>query len=385
MIYRFANARSLGLAGIIIFGALLVDLLTDEVVGLSLIPLQTFHPHGVLRAFPDEWHAALLSQMSLWGFELVYAVVLFLGMVGYGPRLAVGLAAAMGTIWFHGLARSFGGHVNHQELIMLHSLCLIMFFPMFDGLSIKSWLNPGRTPVRSSGAYVTPLVLVCFFLSFSYYMVGVARVTASDIAVYFTNTMPHFAAEYSLKWNYWDISWGKYVLDHPWFAFLLKLSFPGATLLELVSPLAVFWRGFRRPWLVAMVIFHLLIWPLLNIFFWQHLLLLVLFAEPLSNAPTKLPKVQLLGASESLLRGLKRIMRAQFSHDANTAIVIAASDPKSAMEWQRLARQVAPFSDLGELLSILPERMGGYLFRWLVRLACLAPTRRTERNQIAAA
>ncbi|HEX2861020.1 MAG TPA: hypothetical protein VHN79_05250 [Lacunisphaera sp.] len=376
MIYRSANARSLGFVRLLVFGALLLDLLTDRVSQLGFVPLQTFNPHGILHALPESWYPALLSEEGLRIFQWSYAAVLGLGLVGFGPHLLVGLLAAVGTIWFDGVARSFGGHVNHQELIMLHALFLIMLFPHFDAFSVNAWRNRRRPVQRPDVLYVVPLVSLCFFLAFTYYMVALARVTASDVAVYFTNTMPHFAAEYSLKWNYWELSWGRYAMEHPWFALLLQLGFPCATLLELVSPLAVFCRGFRRLWLPAMIVFHLSIWRLMNIFFWQHLLLLLLFAEPFGGPARSGAGARVLGGSERLRRALNRLVRTPSPLAPATATIVIEREPATAADWRQLLAQIAPHSDLGELLSTLPGRIGAHLARHVIRLAGLIPFRR---------
>jgi hypothetical protein len=365
MIYRFANARALGFARILIFAILLVDLLTDPMAQLALVPLQTFYPHGILSLIPEGWFAALLSESALLRFQWGYGLVLILGLLGYGPRLLIGILASVGTIWFHGIARGYGGHVNHQELIALHCLLLIVFFPHFDGLSLSQRRHLKSRPAAGDGIYAIPLVLVCFFLALSYYMVGLARVTASDFAVYFTNTMPHFAAEYSLKWNYWDISWGKYVLDHPTFAFVLQLGFPIATLLELVSPIAMFWRRFRMIWLVLMVIFHVLNWPLLNIFFWQHLCLLALFAEPFARRSVTQPNVVLVGGTDRVRRGVRRLIGEPSLQLPATDIRVQC-EPKTLREWRDLALHLSPVSDLAELLAIFPSRIAGAVTKMIV-------------------
>lgn len=103
-----------------------------------------------------------------------------------------------------------------------------------------------------------------------------ARVATSDIRVYFTNTMLRYVVHHCHKWNWWDLSLAKDVLNYAWFARFFMVSFFFATLLELLAPLALFVRRFTLPLIASLVAFHLSIWVFMNIFFWQNLCLLLI-------------------------------------------------------------------------------------------------------------
>jgi len=59
-----------------------------------------------------------------------------------------------------------------------------------------------------------------------------------------------------------------------------RVGFVVVTLFEFLTPLCLLSRKFRYVWLIIIIPFHFLTWLLMNIFFWQNLLLmLVLFVD----------------------------------------------------------------------------------------------------------
>jgi uncharacterized membrane protein YphA (DoxX/SURF4 family) len=48
------------------------------------------------------------------------------------------------------------------------------------------------------------------------------------------------------------------------------------TIFELLAPLCLVWPRFRRVWVVVIVAFHIVNWWLLNLFFWQNAVLVLL-------------------------------------------------------------------------------------------------------------
>jgi len=276
MIFKDGTILQLGLARILVFGILVLDLLLDDVTALASMPFEAFLPHGILRLLPASWLEAMLRDASLSGFAVVYFVVLVLGLVGFGRAWLVTGAAFCFTVWFHGLARGFGGHVNHQELIVL--MCLLFFLSQrsYAAASINSLIRPASAGGEDNQVARLLLRGLCFWILFTYFMIGVARLQASDWRVYQTNIMTCYVLLHSIKWNYWDVSVAKELLQQPLFDLFLRVSFPLATILELVAPFAVMIRGLVWPIVISLWLFHLAIFFTMNIFFWQNMLLLLL-------------------------------------------------------------------------------------------------------------
>jgi predicted DCC family thiol-disulfide oxidoreductase YuxK len=220
----------------------------------------------------------LLTKQCLSFFTAFYATVLILGLIGFGNGIAVLTISLLGTTFFHGVARGFGGHVNHQELIVLHSLFFLYFARSFDRLSLNNAL--GKSCKTQSDPHYNSARLMLraltFWILYTYFIIGIARLQTSDWRLYQTNAMTMYALEHSLKWNYWNFSFARNILNQPFLNFLLTASFPFATLLELSAPIGLFFRKLTLPVVVSLVIFHIGILLMMNIFFWQNLFLLVI-------------------------------------------------------------------------------------------------------------
>jgi hypothetical protein len=276
MIFRAATSHHLGIARAVVFGTLLVDLLLDDLPALSCMPVEAFLPHGVLRLIPSHWWPALLAEHSLRVFSLCYGVILCMGLLGIGAAWFITAIALGATAYFQGLGRGFGGHVNHQELIVLHAAFFLLFRPAFDKFSVNDAIRRRPPSCCRDPDAAARFLLRCmaFWIFVTYFYIGTARLQSSDWRLYGTNLMMFYAVTHSVKWNYWDFSWARNILNQPILAWLMTASFPIATVLELAAPSAVFFRRLVWPVVLALIAFHLSILVFMNIFFWQNLVLL---------------------------------------------------------------------------------------------------------------
>ena len=278
MIFSKATVTDLGLARVLVFIILIIDLLIDDLPANAIWGMGNFHPHGLLALIPESTLSFLLSENGLIGFRYFYLSVLTLGLIGLGPSwLVVGITLIC-TIWFHGLARGFGGHVNHQEIIVLHALFFLFPSVAFRAYTLKAKKHLlSSNPSKSDNFQARLLLqLLTFWVLLTYFYIGLARVATSDVRVYFSNTMLRYVVHHCHKFNWWDISLAKDVLNHVWFARFLMVSFFFATILELIAPLALFVRRFTLTIVFSLIAFHISIWVFMNIFFWQNLCLLLL-------------------------------------------------------------------------------------------------------------
>ena len=157
-------------------------------------------------------------------------------------------------------------------------MCLLFFLSQrsYAAASINSLIRPASAGGEDNQVARLLLRGLCFWVLFTYFMIGVARLQASDWRVYQTDIMTCYVLLHSIKWNYWDVSVAKELLQQPLFDLFLRVSFPLATILELVAPLAVMIRGLVWPIVISLWLFHLAIFFTMNIFFWQNMLLLLL-------------------------------------------------------------------------------------------------------------
>lgn len=276
MIFKAGTTFHFGIARILVFGILLLDLLVDDLPALASMPTAAYLPRGVMGLLPASWLGTILQAGFLQGFTMVYGLILLAGLCGLGRAWLVTGLALLGTIFFHGMARGFGGHVNHQELIMLHSLCFFLSSRAFAAVSLNALLWKRPTDETDHTASRLLLRALSFWVLLTYFFIGVARLQTSDWRVYGTNAMTFYALLHSAKWNFWDFSLARDLLHQPLFDLFLRASFPLATLLELSAPLAVLVRRLVWPIVISLWLFHLSIMLCMNIFFWQNMLLLLL-------------------------------------------------------------------------------------------------------------
>ena len=139
-----ATASSLGLARVLVFGIWLYHLAVDPLQRLSELPRSAFQPPGVLALAPGRFGEVALRSSSLLAFKAGLLLALVLIVLGLVPsQLLLGMTAA-GLVVYQGLVRGFSGHMNHAELALLYISMLFVFFPVFDGLTVRS----GRTRAR---------------------------------------------------------------------------------------------------------------------------------------------------------------------------------------------------------------------------------------------
>jgi predicted DCC family thiol-disulfide oxidoreductase YuxK len=274
MIFQNAKTTHFGIARVIVFGILLTDLLLDDHTSTVSFPREAFLEHGLLRLVPEPCWEMLFSSSGMSVFSILYGLVLFCGLLGVGMGYFTTITAIAFTVMFHGIARGFGGHVNHQELICLHALFFFLPKMAYHNFSIirNHKCKPEYDPESDETARFL-LRSLTFWIFLTYFFIGLARLQSSDLRVYSTDAMTLYAVTHSVKWNYWDFSMAKNLLNEPILRSALQISFPLATILEIAAPLALFCRKMTVLILVSLIMFHISILLFMNIFFWQNLLL----------------------------------------------------------------------------------------------------------------
>jgi len=405
MIFKEGTTFHFGLARILVFSILILDLLVDDLPALAAMPTEAFLPRGALGWLPSSWLHAILQPSFYHDFTLVYGGILLVGLCGFGPAWLVTGMALLGTTLFHGLARGFGGHVNHQELIMLHSLCFFLSSRAYAAVSLNALL--WKPPANETDHEASRLLLraLCYWVMLTYFMIGVARLQTSDWRVYGTNAMTFYALLHSTKWNFWNFSFAREVLNQPWFDLFLRISFPLATLLELAAPLAVMVRRLVWPIVLSLFLFHIAILLCMNIFFWQNMLMLLLplmgwYADrnwrPVGS--TDKPLIAFYDATCGLCDGFIRHVAAADHADllrfAPLTGVTAKKHhielPEQRAEWTIIATEgdkvldrsdaalailakTPLWADIADLAVILPRRLRDTVYRIVARWRYLVP------------
>jgi hypothetical protein len=274
-----ATASSLGLARVLVFGIWLCHLAVDPLQRLAELPRSAFQPPGVLAVVPGRvWEIALRSSSLLaFRFGLLLALALVVG--GLVPsQVLLGMTAA-GLVVYQGLVRSFSGHMNHAELALLYISMLFVFFPVFDGLTVR----PRRTRARPGGRapYVAGMLAACLVLGLTYFFVGAVRLW-KGVDLFGTSTLRDLISSFALQDGRFDgasvvpLGVPAAILVLPPLTF--KVAFAASTLVELSAPLALFSRRLRPFIAAGLLFFHLSILVAMQVPFPENMCLLALFS-----------------------------------------------------------------------------------------------------------
>ncbi len=271
LLHEEASPKLLRAVTIWVFGFWCLQLAFSPVDSLAALPMVLYGPVGFLRGVPDSVVAWLLSSPVIYYFKAVIllscAAVIFI----IRPRVFAILACASLTVYL-GLLRGFGGHVSHSDLVMLYAAYFLALFTLANArLSAQE-----RSRVNLSGV---PVVAVLAALFFTYSLTGLFRLMHGAIETFTSGSLTFWAMRNSYQYVDPLWGWGRQLLNQPVWAAALNAGFPFVTLFEVLAPLCFVSSRFRWVFIVVMLPFHLLAWIVMEIFFWEPLLLYGLFFE----------------------------------------------------------------------------------------------------------
>jgi hypothetical protein len=277
MLHANATRDTLGYARMVIAGIWGFVLLDRPNSDLAELPFSFFRPRGILCLIPEVVWPALTGPAGLATVRSTLIVLTVAAFAGLRPWRLLGPAWLAGLILYLGMYRGFGGHVNHRELALLYATVMLVVFPAADGLAVAR-PNKINTP---SAVYPLAMLAICLSTLLPYVYIGLARVFTGGILGFQPGWMTYWAAYHSFLDSQWSFTLGQRALDWQWLRVLLAVAFPVSTVLEIMSPMALFSRLFRRIFIFGFVLpFHVGIALTMNILFVENCLLMLLFIDP---------------------------------------------------------------------------------------------------------
>lgn len=275
-IHPRATAETLALARILVGLLWLLRLIPDPVHRLGYLPAELWFARGVMEVVPEPVMLGLLDPVALTTLRFVAMALAVLVVLGIRPHRFGLLALTLTMILYLGIAKGFGGHVNHRELVLLYVTGLLVFLPCFDGLAV----HPDRRPPGGDERYRASMIAICLVIVTSYMFVGVGRLAMGFPQVFDPDVMRGWMVHRSLRANPLGPEFGAALLDSPLSRYALPAMLPVSTILEILAPMALFLR--RRPRLVlvaCLASMHVGIALLMNIVFVESLFLLLLLLD----------------------------------------------------------------------------------------------------------
>jgi len=181
-------------------------------------------------------------------------------VAGRRARWLMPLVVAL-VLTLDAVTKSLTGYANHAQVAPLVVLGLVTLFDDERAERAAVWL-------------------VRFALVVPYTFIGLHRLLEGGLALYLGDALPHYIAQNSAGYSYYGFTIGLRLSDGPIVLALLKAGFAIMTLFELLAVCALVWPRFSPVWVIVTAGFHLATLPLMNILFWENLLLLLVAFAP---------------------------------------------------------------------------------------------------------
>lgn len=249
----------------------IVKLLLDPVWRLGQLPAELVRPVGLLALLPPDRTPFFWSGASLSFLWIVTLMVLVMALTNRAFAVLGSIAAVLLTI-YSSFIRSFGPAV-HTDIVLLLATYALALFAWAD--VVQPQKQRGTVAIPNASA---PLVAIVALLSLTYCLVGLNRVFAS-FPVFTGNSMEIWTIDASLRAYYFNTEIGWHLPQWPLLIVLLRLGLPVITIFEIAAPLCLISPLFRRVFIPIMISFHLLSLLLMNIFFFDDVLLYLLLVD----------------------------------------------------------------------------------------------------------
>ena len=284
MVFRLSvdAAQVLALGRVVVFGIWLFTIVSAPLTIYSELPFDLFEALGPFRFLPDAVLRAAVSPVALTSLKAVLVVGCALLVLGVRPYYPIALTTAGLLLLCDGLVMGFNGFINHAQLGPLYAALIIAVFPAADALSVMGATRRPAFPGLYSGGILAVSIVLCFAYSF----VGVHRLVNGGLAIFQGDAIITWMAVRSLQEGSEGFQYGLLPLDYRLLIVPLKIGYFVTTIFEILAPLCLVAVRFRWLWLAVIVPFHFMTLVTMNIFFWENVLLLLVFIGGLPYALT---------------------------------------------------------------------------------------------------
>ena len=258
-----ADRRSLTLVRAGVGAVWLVKLAFEPLTFYAHLPRSMLDPPGFLQLAPARLWDTVLTPGFLSGFKVALLVLVALFAFGVRPWRPIAVSAAVALTLHEGLVRGMT-FVNHQELALLYCTYVLAL--------VAAGRGEAKDQPEAARAAVTLMTVVALV---PYTFIAAHRIAFSAPRLFAGASLSTFLGSLSgLDRAGWG--WGLHLMAHPNLMIVAKLVFAVTTVFELLAPVCLVNQTFRRVWLAVMIPFHISTWFLMDIFFWENLILAAL-------------------------------------------------------------------------------------------------------------
>ena len=278
-----ATPGTLGAIRIWVCLILLLTTLWEDLPSFALLPLELRTDMGVMQLFdvlPIGYQSFLTSASQLRLFQWLTIFLLFLAMIGWRTRIVVPLGTVCVLI-VNGILREYSGYW-HQNLIPIYVLAVLSFTPCNDGWAVDRLRKvslglPVPEPDRTSAIYGWARYACWVAIAVPYVAAGLTKLRAAGIDWMSATNMKNMLFEQTLypRAGNWSIALS--LTSAPDIIFIV-LGIAGSVG-EVMMILPLFSRIARRIYPALMIFMHIGIVFLMNIVFFDLMLILLVFYD----------------------------------------------------------------------------------------------------------
>lgn len=268
------SMRTLAIARCAVGLLMLWIMWVQDLPAAAELPRAWFSQIGPVALLPVDFAAGLLQPGALtliqWaGIALAIAFALGLGPAALtGTLLAVTatVAQCLGPKAFSG-----GFSTHHENGAIIVTLLLAVAIP-----------RPSLADDARAAAARGAMILCAITIGIMYMEVGCHRLVRGGAEIFLGDSIVAWQVSHALEYRETSFSLGLLAAGAPALAILSKAALLAATLAEVAAPLAVLMTArWRAAWLGALIAMHVGSALMMNVHFWENLVLLLVFCSGL--------------------------------------------------------------------------------------------------------
>ncbi len=233
-----ASARDLGISRALFFGGILALSFTWDFREWGDVSRAFWYPTAFFR-----WlHIPVFAPQILGILQVVWRFALGTAAAGFLTRLSSSVCFLLG-FYLLGLAHNFG-QIQHEDVLTVFILLILAASRCGDAFSVDAAIRR-RAPPEPSGEYGWPVVLSRVMFTFLFFGAAVAKLRHSGIRWFTSDGLAHILVrhQYPVSSHFPWVSWGVELSRHRSVCHVLAFL---TVAIELLSPLALFFRPARR-------------------------------------------------------------------------------------------------------------------------------------------
>lgn len=261
-------------------GALMLGItVAQDLPAAAAIPRVWFDQIGPIALLPREWALAMLDMRFLAALRWAAVALAIAFAAGVRPVWLVGTLLALAATLAQCLgpkACSGGFATHHENAAILATLLLAVSYP-----------KPTCAADAAARSVRGAMLACALAIGIMYMEVGCLRLLRGGAAIFLGDTIVAWQVSHSLQYSETDLRLGLLAANHPFLAVASKAGFLLATIAELAAPICVLMgTRWRIAWIGALIAMHVGSALMMNVHFWENLVLLLVFCSGLTQWAT---------------------------------------------------------------------------------------------------